>query len=249
MRYEPQSTGYPYYFLVPTSYLMKKHIPNAVTCLNLFCGCLGVVFAFEGKLEWASYSILFAAILDFLDGMLARLLNAYSDIGKDLDSLADVVSFGVLPSVIIYQLFLGATSNIDWLKYSAFLIAVFSGLRLAKFNNDIRQSENFIGLPTPANAMLIASLPFIAAEGMFASSLLQNPIFLAVFSLIMGLLLVSEIHLMSLKFSGLEFSKNLHRYILVISSLILVIIFKFAAVPLIMVAYFTISFIQFRATK
>lgn len=236
------------YFLLHTSYLMKKHIPNAVTCLNLFCGCLGMVFAFDGNLEWASYSILIAAVFDFLDGMLARLLRAYSDIGKDLDSLADVVSFGVLPSVIIYQLFLGSSTSMDWLKYSAFLIAVFSALRLAKFNNDVRQSENFIGLPTPANALLIASLPFIAAEG-FASSFLHNPIFLAIFSLIMGLLLVSEIHLMSLKFSGLDFSKNIHRYILVISSLLLVIIFKFAAVPLIMVAYFTISYIQFRSTK
>lgn len=228
---------------------MKKHIPNAVTCLNLFSGCLGIVFAFEGKLEWASYAILIAAIFDFLDGMLARLLNAYTDIGKDLDSLADVVSFGVLPSVIIYQLFLESSSTIEWLKYSAFLIAVFSALRLAKFNNDTRQSENFIGLPTPANAMLIASLPFLAVEGQFLSQYLHNPFILAIFSLIMGLLLVSEIHLMSLKFSGMDFAKNIYRYILVFSSLILLLIFKFAAVPLIIFAYFTISFIQFRATK
>ena len=228
---------------------MKKHIPNAITCLNLFSGCLGIVFAFEGELEWASYSILVAAFFDFLDGMLARVLNAYSDIGKDLDSLADVVSFGVLPSIIIYHLFLESSSNSEWLKYSAFFIAIFSALRLAKFNNDIRQSENFIGFPTPANAMLIASLPFIAAGGNIVSSFLQNPVFLAVFSLGMGLLLISEIHLMSLKFSGFDFKKNLHRYILVFSSLILLLIFKFAAVPLIMVAYFTISLIQFRTTK
>lgn len=228
---------------------MKKHIPNAITCLNLFSGCLGIVFAFEGELEWASYSILVAAVFDFLDGMLARLLKAYSDIGKDLDSLADVVSFGVLPSVIIYQLFLDSSSNSEWLHYSAFLIAIFSALRLAKFNNDIRQTENFIGLPTPANAMLIASLPFIAAGGNMVSSFLQNPVFLAGLSLGMGLLLISEIHLMSLKFSGLNFKMNLYRYILVFSSLILLLIFKFTAVPIIMVTYFTISFIQFRTTK
>ncbi|WP_411275658.1 CDP-diacylglycerol--serine O-phosphatidyltransferase [Daejeonella sp.] len=228
---------------------MKRHIPNAVTCLNLFSGCLGIVFAFEGKLELASYSILVAAVFDFLDGMLARLLNAYSDIGKDLDSLADVVSFGVLPSVIIYQLFVAASSTSEWLHYSAFLIAIFSALRLAKFNNDLRQTENFIGLPTPANAMLIASLPFIAASGNLVSGYLQNPIFLTVFSLGMGLLLISEIHLMSLKFSGINLTRNLYRYILVFSSLVLLLIFKFAAVPLIMVAYFIISFIQFRTTK
>ena len=228
---------------------MKKHIPNAITCLNLFSGCLGIVFAFEGKLDWASYSILVAAVFDFLDGLLARLLNAYSDIGKDLDSLADVVSFGVLPSVIIYHLFAESSSNGDWLNYSAFLIAIFSALRLAKFNNDTRQSENFIGLPTPANAMLIASIPFIAAGGNMVSSYVQTPIFLALFSLGMGLLLISEIQLISLKFNGLGFEKNLHRYILVIFSLILLLIFKFAAVPLIMVAYVTISFIQFKTTK
>ena len=231
---------------------MKKHIPNAVTCLNLFTGCLGIVFAFQGELECASYAILIAAVFDFFDGMLARLLKAYSDIGKDLDSLADMVSFGVLPSVIVYQLFLESQPSnllLQWLSFSAFLIAIFSALRLAKFNNDTRQTENFIGLPTPANAMLIASLPFIADQGNFISSYLQNPIFLALFSLGMGLLLVSEIHLMSLKFSSMDLRKNSHRYILVFSSLILLVIFKFAAVPLIVILYFILSFIQFRTTK
>ncbi|OZA56958.1 MAG: CDP-diacylglycerol--serine O-phosphatidyltransferase, partial [Sphingobacteriales bacterium 39-40-5] len=141
---------------------MKKHIPNSVTCLNLFSGCLGIVFAFQGNLIWASYAIVIAAVFDFFDGMLARLLKAYSDIGKELDSLADMVSFGVLPSVIIYQLFALSPQidfGADWLSFSAFIIAVFSALRLAKFNIDTRQSENFIGLPTPANALLIASFP------------------------------------------------------------------------------------------
>ena len=228
---------------------MKKHIPNAITCLNLFSGCLGIVFAFQGELEWASYSILVAAIFDFLDGMFARLLKAYSDIGKDLDSLADMVSFGVLPSVIVYQLFLESSSANEWINYTAFLIAIFSALRLAKFNNDTRQSESFIGLPTPANAMLIASLPFIADQGIFISPYLQNPLFLALFSLGMGILLVSEIHLMSLKFSNMNLRKNIHRYILAFSSLILLVIFKFAAVPLILILYVILSFIQFRPTK
>ncbi|HQS50964.1 MAG TPA: CDP-diacylglycerol--serine O-phosphatidyltransferase, partial [Daejeonella sp.] len=146
---------------------MKKHIPNSVTCLNLFSGCLGIVFAFQGNLIWASYAIVIAAVFDFFDGMLARLLKAYSDIGKELDSLADMVSFGVLPSVIIYQLFALSPQidfGADWLSFSAFIIAVFSALRLAKFNIDTRQSENFIGLPTPANALLIASFPLIIAD-------------------------------------------------------------------------------------
>lgn len=229
---------------------MKKHLPNAVTCLNLFSGCLGIVFAFQGNLQWAGYAIVIAAILDFFDGMLARMLKAYSAIGKELDSLADVVSFGVLPSVIIYQLFLLAP-QIDsisvWLNFSAFLIAIFSALRLAKFNIDERQSDQFIGLPTPANALLIASFPMIITENnLFFVNYILNPYFLFIFSLGMGILLVSEIPLMSLKFKSLKLSENIFRYILIFSSLILLLFLKFASVPIIITLYFLISFIQFR---
>ncbi len=232
---------------------MKKHLPNAVTCLNLFSGCLGIVFAFQGNLQWAGYAIVIAAILDFFDGMLARMLKAYSAIGKELDSLADVVSFGVLPSVIIYQLFLLAP-QIDsisvWLNFSAFLIAIFSALRLAKFNIDERQSDQFIGLPTPANALLIASFPMIITENnLFFVNYILNPYFLFIFSLGMGILLVSEIPLMSLKFKSLKLSENIFRYILIFSSLILLLFLKFASVPIIITLYFLISFIQFRKVR
>lgn len=229
---------------------MKQHIPNTVTCLNLFSGCLGIVFAFKGELHLATYAILIAAVLDFLDGMLARWLKAYSELGKQLDSLADMVSFGVLPSVIIYQIFLLSPQTApysSWLNYSAFLIAVFSGLRLAKFNIDTRQSENFIGLPTPANSLLIASFPMMILENnSFFMNYMMNPYFLFIFSLGMGLLLVSEIPLISLKLKSLKLSENLLRYILIFSSLILILIFQFAAVPFILFLYFLISFIQFR---
>ncbi len=230
---------------------MKKHIPNAVTCLNLFSGCLGIVFAFQGELKSASCAILIAAILDFLDGMLARLLKSYSDIGKELDSLADMVSFGVLPSVIIYQLFLQSPQITGaWINYSAFIISIFSALRLAKFNIDVRQSENFIGLPTPANALLISSLPFIMDQGIaFVDLYILNPVFLVLFSIGMGILLVSEIPLISLKFKNIDLKQNRLRYILVFSSLVLLLLFKFAAVPLILILYFLISFIQFRPVK
>lgn len=232
---------------------MRKHIPNAITCLNLLSGCLGIVFAFQGELVIAGYAILIAAIFDFLDGMLSRLLKAYSEIGKELDSLADMVSFGVLPSVIIYQLFLQSPqlgSLSTWLNFSAFLIAIFSALRLAKFNIDVRQTENFIGLPTPANALLIASFPMIIDQGnFFLSSYILNPFFLFVFSLGMGILLVTEIPLISLKFKSIRLSDNLLRYILLFSSLILLLIFKFAAVPIIIFLYFLISLIQFKFIK
>ncbi len=230
---------------------MKKHIPNSVTCLNLFSGCLGIVFAFQGNLIWASYAIVIAAVFDFFDGMLARLLKAYSDIGKELDSLADMVSFGVLPSVIIYQLFALSPQTdfgAEWISFSAFIIAVFSALRLAKFNIDTRQSENFIGLPTPANALLIASFPLIIAESStyFAEFILKYW-FLAIFSFIMSMLLVAEVPLISLKFKSLKFQENLLRYILIISSVLLLLFLKFEAVPVIILIYFLISLIQFRS--
>ena len=240
---------------------MKKHIPNAITCLNLLSGCIGIVMAFNSDLADAGYfnikyagvAILVAAVFDFLDGMLARLLQAYSDIGKELDSLADVVSFGVLPSVIVYQLFqqapqLGILSQ--YINYSAFFIAIFSALRLAKFNIDLRQNEHFIGLPTPANAILIASLPFIVTEGSsFLSAYVLNPFFLFIFSLGMGLLLVMELPLMSLKFKDLSIKNNLFRYILLFSAALLILIFNFAAVPIIIFLYIVLSIIQFRLIR
>ncbi|MBC7745258.1 MAG: CDP-diacylglycerol--serine O-phosphatidyltransferase [Flavobacterium sp.] len=229
---------------------MKRHIPNFITCLHLFSGCVGIVYAFKGELIIAGYAILISALLDFLDGMIARLFKAYSEIGKQLDSLADIVSFGVLPSVIIYQLFLQSPQlgNIStFLNYSSFLITVFSALRLAKFNIDERQSDNFIGLPTPANAILIASLPMILAQGnWFFSAYILNPFFLFIFSLGMSILLVTEIPLISLKFKSLNFNDNLFRYILIISGIILILIFKFAAVPIIVFIYIFLSLIQFK---
>jgi len=232
---------------------MKKHIPNFVTCLNLFSGCLGIVFAFQGNLTWASYAIVIAAILDFFDGMLARLLKAYSEIGKELDSLADVLSFGVLPSVIIYHLFALSPQpaiHSTWLSFSAFVIAVFSALRLAKFNIDTRQSENFIGLPTPASALLIASFPLIIAESnTYFADFILNTWFLLIFSLTMSMLLVAEVPLISLKFKTLDLKKNMLRYILVITSVLLLLFFKFEAVPMIIMVYFMISLVQFRRQK
>ena len=232
---------------------MRKHIPNAITCLNLFSGCIGIVLAFNGNLIGASYAIVIAAIFDFLDGFIARLLSAFSDIGKELDSLADIVSFGVLPSVIIYHLFLQAPQLgglSQYINYSAFLIAIFSALRLAKFNIDTRQEENFIGLPTPANALLIASLPLIiAGDNLFLRDYILNAFFLFIFSLGMSILLVLEIPLMSLKFKSLSFNDNLYRYILIILTVLLILIFKFVAVPVVIFLYILLSIIQFRLVR
>ena len=228
---------------------VRKHIPNFITCANLFSGCVGIVFAFQGELIFAAYALFLAAIFDFFDGFASRVLKSFSGIGKDLDSLADMVSFGVMPSVILYQLFLQAP-QIDkvstYLNFSAFLIPVFSALRLAKFNTDTRQAEIFIGLPTPANAILIASFPLILQQYPSLSRFILNPYGLTIFIVVMCALLVMEMPLMSLKFKNRDFNRNIYRYLLLLFSAILILFFKFVAVPVVIFIYITLSIIQFK---
>ncbi len=229
---------------------IKKHLPNAITCANLFSGCIGIVLAFQGELIAAAYAIFLSAIFDFFDGLASRVLKSFSGIGKDLDSLADMVSFGVLPAVIMYQLFLQA-HQIDkistWLNFIAFLIPVFSALRLAKFNVDTRQAENFIGMPTPANAILIASFPIIIGHhNRYFTPYLLNPYVLSCFIIVMCFLLVIEMPMMSLKFKNRDFNQNIYRYLLLLFSAILILFFKFAAVPVIIFIYIILSIIQFK---
>ena len=228
---------------------VSKHVPNAITCANLFSGCIGIVFAFQENLIFAAYALFLAAIFDFFDGFASRVLQSFSGIGKDLDSLADMVSFGFLPSAIMYELFLQAPQVpkiSSWLNFIAFLISVFSALRLAKFNNDTRQAESFIGLPTPANAILIASLPFILAHYPALTGYILNCYGLAAFVVVMCVLLVAEIPMMSLKFKNSDVNKNIYRYLLLLFSAILILFFKFAAVPVIIVMYIALSIIQFK---
>jgi CDP-diacylglycerol--serine O-phosphatidyltransferase len=229
---------------------VKKHLPNAITCANLFSGCIGIVLAFNGQLIAAAYAIFLSAIFDFFDGLASRVLKSFSGIGKDLDSLADMVSFGVLPAVIMYQIFLQARQIPEvssWLNFIAFLIPVFSALRLAKFNVDTRQAENFIGLPTPANAILIASFPMIIAHNnRLYTPFLSNPYVLPVFVIVMCALLVLEMPMMSLKFKNTDFNQNIYRYLLLLFSAILILFFKFAAVPVIILIYVILSIIQFK---
>lgn len=176
-----------------------KHIPNTITSMNLLCGALGVIFTLKGRLDLAFYFMLGGAVCDFCDGLSARLLNAYSEIGKELDSLADMVTFGLLPSLILYK-----TMNAEpqWLSYIPLIIAVFSALRLAKFNTDDRQTENFIGLPTPACAMICGSYAYYvqADPTSILTRWAENPYFIPVASVILALLLVCEIPMFSMKF-------------------------------------------------
>jgi CDP-diacylglycerol--serine O-phosphatidyltransferase len=228
---------------------VKKHLPNAITCANLFSGCIGIVFTFQDNLKFAAYAIFLAAIFDFFDGFASRVLQSFSGIGKDLDSLADMVSFGVLPSAIMYELLLQAPQIphvSEYLNFIAFLIPVFSALRLAKFNTDTRQADSFIGLPTPANAILIASIPLILIQYNSVARYILNPYGLSVFVVVMCTLLVAEIPLMSLKFKNRDFNKNFYRYLLLLFSSILILFFKFAAVPVVIVMYITLSIIQLK---
>lgn len=234
---------------------ITRHIPNTVTCLNLFSGCIACVMAFETKYELALGFIILSAIFDFFDGMLARLLNAPSPIGKELDSLADDVSFGVAPALmifsflkepnILYPEFLSSFKL--YIPYTAFLIAVFSALRLAKFNIDERQTSSFIGLPTPANALFWGSL--IVGSG---SMLIQhvNVLVLIALILLFSWLLVAEIPMFSLKFKNLSWQNNRIRYLFILISIPLLITLKLSGIAAVIAWYILLSLItQGKAAK
>ena len=222
---------------------MKKRIPNALTCANLLSGCIGIVFAFKGELTITAYAVLISGIFDFFDGFSARLLNVKSEIGKELDSLADVVSFGFLPGVVMFQLLSQSNITSPYLPYTAFLITIFSALRLAKFNLDTRQTEDFIGLNTPMNTLFIVSLPFIQRD---YPEIINSTLFLIGITILMSWLLVSEIKIYSLKFGTSNWKDNKIKYIFLIISAVLIALLKFAAIPIVLVLYISSSFLHFR---
>jgi CDP-diacylglycerol--serine O-phosphatidyltransferase len=225
---------------------MKKHIPNAITCANLFSGCIGVVFAFKGELQIAAYFVILSGIFDFFDGMVARLLHVKSAIGKELDSLADMVSFGFLPGVVMFQLLKASNYTSEYLPYLGFFITIFSALRLAKFNIDERQTEDFIGLNTPMNTLFIVSLPFIAVD---YPEIIKSTGLLLVVTALTSYLLISEIKIFSLKFSNLSWNSNKIKFIFLILSVILIALFQFLSVPLILILYIGLSVLHFRNDK
>lgn len=230
-----------------------KAIPNTITSLNLFSGCLAIIMVFQGQLHVASMFIGIAAVLDFFDGFAARLLKAYSEIGKQLDSLADMVSFGLAPSFIIYSLINDVLKTDGFysqmpvseivLLCLPFLIAVFSALRLAKFNIDTNQTTSFIGLPTPANAILIASLPVLLwyYDYSFINLLIHNLYFLVGLIFLQSFLLVAKIPMFSLKFSNFQFRDNKIRFIFLGISLVLLITLQAVSIPIIIFLYILIS--------
>jgi CDP-diacylglycerol--serine O-phosphatidyltransferase len=220
--------------------MIKKNIPNMITSGNLIAGCIGVYFTLNGEFMLAAYCIGLAALFDFLDGLVARLLKVHSEIGKQLDSLADMVTFGVLPSFIMFQYMTEADAG-NW-KFIAFAIAVFSAFRLAKFNIDTRQSDQFIGLPTPANAIFICSLIFLKDIPGF--DFLFEKTALSIVVTIFSLLLVAEIPMIALKFKSLKFKENIFRYILILGAITLVVLFQFSGIPFVIAFYILLSVVN-----
>ena len=222
---------------------MIKHIPNSITCCNLLSGCISIVLMCNGYAVAAGIMIFVAAIFDFFDGFAARLLKAYSPLGAQLDSLSDVVSFGVAPSFIIYyyldQIVGFEIAGFNIIPFAAFFLPIFAELRLAKFNIDDRQTTSFIGLPTPAMGLFVASLPFTLKSEMLVSmsKFITNQYFLLAIIILFSFLMVSEIPFFSLKIKNLRFKENKHIYILAIFAIISFIVLEFAAIPFVMLFY------------
>lgn len=239
---------------------MKKHIPNLITLCNLFSGSIAVIFAVQGNLVAAAFFVALGIFFDFFDGLAARALNVKSDVGLQLDSLADVVTSGVVPGIVMCQLFTLAlpgevevkqwTVDSNWLEFTFNPLALFglliilgSAFRLAKFNVDDRQTDSFIGLPTPANALLILSLPLILTfqPNSFATDLILNEWFLAALTIISVIILNAELPLFALKFKNWGFKGNEIRYIFLILCVVLIVLFQFLAVPMIILSYVLLS--------
>ncbi|MFA0962380.1 CDP-diacylglycerol--serine O-phosphatidyltransferase [Roseivirga sp. BDSF3-8] len=223
---------------------IKKHIPNILTCANLFSGCVGIVQVLNGQPEWAAYMVWLAAVFDFLDGFVARMLKVQSPIGKELDSLADNVTFGVLPATLVFYLLSQNAVPFEHLPYAGFMLSVFAALRLAKFNTDTRQSDSFIGVPTPAMALFVTSLPLVLADTGY--DWITSNWFLLAVTVVFSLLMVAELNLLALKFKDFTFKNNRLRFILIGLSGAMLFILGITAVPLIIILYVTLSLI---ATK
>lgn len=227
---------------------IKRHIPNIITLLNLLCGCIALVFAVKMNFEMAFYFVCLGIFFDFFDGFFARLFNISSPLGLQLDSLADMVTSGVVPGYVMY-LMLSNSVNTDpllvYFPYLAFIITLGSCYRLANFNIDTRQTDSFIGLPTPANALFILSLPLIIkySDSLIALELLTNHWVLLVITLLSAYVLNAEITLFALKIKKFNLKDNLLQFFFLLISIVLLVFFKFSGVALIIVFYVLLSII------
>lgn len=222
---------------------LKAQFPNFITLLNLLSGVLGILWVLEGQVVYGAYFVVLSAGFDFLDGFVARLLKVQSAMGKELDSLADVVSFGVLPGILLYSLTKEQTDS-QFLPYLTLIVPMLSAYRLAKFNLDTRQSDRFIGLPTPANALLLSTLPHLVAQWPELAPWITSPIALVLFAWATSILLVSELPLIALKFKNSNFADNTYRYTLLCFGAFCFAWLQLAGIPLIISAYLLLSGIE-----
>jgi CDP-diacylglycerol--serine O-phosphatidyltransferase len=221
---------------------MIKQIPNILTLLNLITGVLGIINVFQGDYTNTIFFIFIAGVFDFLDGFAARLLQVAGPMGKELDSLADVVSFGVLPSLYLFQLSSGL-GNPLWVNSLALLIAAFSAYRLARFNIDTNQSDRFIGLPTPANAIMVTTIAQLPIH------LIPSQPLIIGLATVSSLLLISPFEMIALKFKNFKFQPNVFRYLLMIVLIILIAWLGWGSLPFMIPIYIFFSFISFVAGR
>lgn len=213
-----------------------KLIPNIITLGNLFCGMLAIIFAISSDFESAFIMIVAAAVFDFFDGFAARLLKAQSPIGAQLDSLCDVVSFGVAPAMVVFYMGAG---------YVAFMIALFAAYRLAKFNVDTRQSDSFIGLPVPANALLFATIGYVSqTQSSLMSLYFSSELVLKFLVVLFSFLMVSEVPMFAIKFKTYDFKSNAMVYIFILASLLSLIFFGVISIIFIVFGYIALSIIS-----
>lgn len=225
---------------------MKKHIPNTITCCNLISGCIATYFAFQNEFQLALLFIVVGAVFDFFDGMVARLLHVSSPIGKELDSLADDITFGFAPSAMVFSYlctFHGPHSLI--FPFLAFVMAAFSALRLAKFNLDERQSMGFIGLPTPANALFWGALIVGCGEWLSSQPALLNilPYLILTLVFVFCYLLVSEIPMFALKFKHWGWKGNEIKYVFLLTSAVILVVFQIIGIAVVIAWYIVLSVI------
>jgi CDP-diacylglycerol--serine O-phosphatidyltransferase len=234
----------------------KKHIPNIFTLGNLLCGTLATVFAVSGYFEMTALFVVLGIFLDFFDGFFARIFKVSGELGKQLDSLADMVTSGVVPGIVLFIL-LGNNQQIPYeintefkvsmgLPLIGLLVTLAACYRLAKFNLDTRQSESFIGLPTPAMSLFIVSLPLVQMHSdiNFVNDLIGNNYFLIGIGILFSFLMNSELSLFSLKFKNYGIKENLFKYILITLSIVLIVAFEYLSVPIIIMSYVILSMLK-----
>jgi CDP-diacylglycerol--serine O-phosphatidyltransferase len=235
---------------------IKKHIPNLITLLNLFSGCIALLFAFNKQFEMAFFFVCLGIFLDFFDGFFARLFKVSSPLGLQLDSLADMVTSGAVPGLVMFQMMVSHLSPVvegylQWFPYLGFIITLGSCYRLANFNIDTRQTDSFIGLPTPANALFILSLPLVLnhTDSLVVLELLTNQWFLLVLTVLSAYMLNAEIPLFSLKIKKFSLKENLLQITFLTCSLLLLIFFQYLGIPLLILFYVLLSILNNKILK